>query len=549
MKARRLFILALVLLLAVALMTTALVACNPDKGEDTTGENPDAGETPDTGDTPEMGDTPDTGETPSTGDAIFTEDATLAEIKAALKSAESYTYYFLYESSSGSVDETTFSLTHEKRSYWNVYTEDGVQNRSEGYFYIDGQNLYNVNCVSGKWRAVKDMLSNVDDNALPDYEYDYYYNDGVLSLLMEVDGKIMFNPEDIAEGASVESPCVVMDGDELKLTFVLHDESGDSYKETHILKLVNATEVVVPENVLEIAAAAQWAEDVQYNGVQYVKVADETTGEEFYYVVYILGDATPEATINGLPVVTEDSTPAFTESSSLAEIIAAMKNADSYVLEVRTLVCTEEGDFVSDGKFRYLLTENAVCVLESSNDYSASSDVTTYTQRYRYIKGDVFYVAKTNLANNVESFSKNLVANTDESELPLSNLREIYLEALNYLYDDNGTVAVDGDGRVTIGDGTLSLHIRCEENEPSGTQNVCYIYNIEYINSVTVTVPPEVVQQESGAEWRAIVEYNGISYSKAVDETTGEEYYYVAYAPDGATPETTINTLPVKPRQ
>ena len=204
---------------------------------------------------------------------------------------------------------------------------------------------------------------------------------------------------------------------------------------------------------------------------------------------------------------------------------------------------------MSDGKFRYLLTENAVCVLESSNDYSASSDVTTYTQRYRYIKGDVFYVAKTNLANNVESFSKNLVANTDESELPLSNLREIYLEALDYLYDDNGTVAVDGDGRVTIGDGTLSLHIRCEENEPSGTQNVYYIYNIEYINSVTVTVPPEVVQQESGAEWRAIVEYNGISYSKAVDETTGEEYYYVAYAPDGATPETTINTLPVKPRQ
>ena len=52
----------------------------------------------------------------------------------------------------------------------------------------------------------------------------------------------------------------------------------------------------------------------------------------------------------------------------------------------------------------------------------------------------------------------------------------------------------------------------------------------------------------SAATWSDTVEYNGITYRKNTD-SDGNEYYSVASNPESAEPETTINTLPVKPRE
>ena len=56
----------------------------------------------------------------------------------------------------------------------------------------------------------------------------------------------------------------------------------------------------VPEELKELAADAEWADYVSYNGVNYYKAEDEY-GE--YYIAYPIQDgAVPEKTINGLPV-------------------------------------------------------------------------------------------------------------------------------------------------------------------------------------------------------------------------------------------------------
>ena len=62
---------------------------------------------------------------------------------------------------------------------------------------------------------------------------------------------------------------------------------------------VNATDVPAPEELKELAADAEWADYVSYNGVDYLKAEDEY-GE--YYDVFHSGEGVPEETINGLPV-------------------------------------------------------------------------------------------------------------------------------------------------------------------------------------------------------------------------------------------------------
>lgn len=67
------------------------------------------------------------------------------------------------------------------------------------------------------------------------------------------------------------------------------------------------------------------------------------------------------------------------------------------------------------------------------------------------------------------------------------------------------------------------------------------------INSTEIEIPDVDL---SAATWSDRVEYNGIRYCKDTD-SDGNEYYYVDYynSSSSAEPETTINTLPVKPRE
>ena len=72
-------------------------------------------------------------------------------------------------------------------------------------------------------------------------------------------------------------------------------------------------------------------------------------------------------------------------------------------------------------------------------------------------------------------------------------------------------------------------------------------FKVYGINSTEIEIPDVDL---SAATWSDRVEYNGILYKKAAD-SDGNEYYYVDYynSSSSAEPETTINTLPVKPRE
>lgn len=72
-----------------------------------------------------------------------------------------------------------------------------------------------------------------------------------------------------------------------------------------------------------------------------------------------------------------------------------------------------------------------------------------------------------------------------------------------------------------------------------------YDYKVYGINMTEIEIPDVDL---STATWSDTVEYNEIQYRKATD-SDGSEYYYVYYNPSFAEPETTINTLPVKPRE
>lgn len=72
------------------------------------------------------------------------------------------------------------------------------------------------------------------------------------------------------------------------------------------------------------------------------------------------------------------------------------------------------------------------------------------------------------------------------------------------------------------------------------------VVRIYSVNSTEIEIPDVDL---SAATWSDTVEYNGIRYCKDTD-SDGNEYYYVDYynSSSSAEPETTINTLPVKPR-
>lgn len=71
------------------------------------------------------------------------------------------------------------------------------------------------------------------------------------------------------------------------------------------------------------------------------------------------------------------------------------------------------------------------------------------------------------------------------------------------------------------------------------------VIKIYSVNSTEIEIPDVDL---SAATWSDRVEYNGITYRKDTD-SDGNEYYYVNYDPESAEPETSINTLPVKPRE
>ena len=122
--------------------------------------------------------------------------------------------------------------------------------------------------------------------------------------LTEKGGKIVFDTEILVGAeATAADTYVRLEGDKLAFGWTYKKSDTDGYYSCSyefVYSKVNATDVVIPEELKELAYDADWADRVYYNGVSYQK-AEDGYGE--YYRVYSVQDgAVPEETINGLPV-------------------------------------------------------------------------------------------------------------------------------------------------------------------------------------------------------------------------------------------------------
>ena len=248
------------------------------------------------------------------GKKIFTESASLDDVIAALENAESFTLeqkvnysavygeetYFEGSDYISTVSRDAVYVTATERAGNEIYRADHAEFAEKGEVYdITRLNRTYNETLGGM--VVTEKEKNLLINSSPivdDYieELSYY--------LTEKGGKIVFNTE-ILDGdeATAADTYVRLEGDRLAFGWTYKESDTDgyvSYSYEFVYSKVNATDVVIPEELKELAYDADWADSVYYNGVSYQKEEDRY-GE--YYRVYSVQDgAVPEETINGLPV-------------------------------------------------------------------------------------------------------------------------------------------------------------------------------------------------------------------------------------------------------
>ena len=329
---RKLFII-LALVLCMALMVGVLAACNEGGttgtgGDDTQGDvtpggddenqggNTPGGNTPggnpggdfpwnpggdDDDDTP-GGDFPwnpggdDDGPVVSDGDVIFTEDASLAEIIAALENAEKFTCELsgIYTTvSDGAIVSERNNIVQVSENAMYSVTEtksDGMIGRYDYAIFTEGGVAFSIGTSGTEvYEREKDLLSNIDPLALAEPHIDPLYN-----LLTEENGKIVLNPEVTTYYTDLY---LRLEGDKLVIggTYIF-DNAKATYE--YVWSKVNATGVIVPDELRELAYGAEWSDSVSYNGVDYRKSDDGT----YYYVSHYDTGVEPESYINTLPV-------------------------------------------------------------------------------------------------------------------------------------------------------------------------------------------------------------------------------------------------------
>ena len=224
------------------------------------------------------------------GDVIFTEDASLAEIIAALRNVDNYT---LEATMNGSDLRYHTIWRLDKTSVYATTTAEigGMSvEESEATFTQDGV-LFEINVDgTGVNSNEKNLLSNTDDRI--DWFTEYL---SLSYFLAEEKGEVVLNPEsEFMEGYDTY---LRLEGDKLVIGWAeLFDNEKVTYE--YVWSKVNATGVIVPDELRELAYGAEWSDSVSYNGVNYRKSADGT----YYYVSHNYNGVEPESYINTLPV-------------------------------------------------------------------------------------------------------------------------------------------------------------------------------------------------------------------------------------------------------
>ena len=251
------------------------------------------------------------------GDRIFTQDASLDDIIAALESAESFTRAFRVTSAIINTGEVAgyyyFATAGKTATYELVTGEFNAEGyKSDAAKFTKGEEIYLVNRCNEIYDEISDdyiitdemvpesieknLVSNSDPVA---NEYDEYIIT-LSELLTEEDGKIVLKPEIMERAVDIY---LRLEGDKLVIGWSnQYSNNTDTYRDSveYVYSKVNATDVVIPEEMKALAYDADWADYVHYNGVSYHKAEDEYG--EFYIAYPIQDGAVPEKTINGLPV-------------------------------------------------------------------------------------------------------------------------------------------------------------------------------------------------------------------------------------------------------
>ena len=242
----------------------------------------------------------------------------------------------------------------------------------------------------------------------------------------------------------------------------------------------------------------------------------------------------------------------FTEGVTLAELTEKLNAAESLVLNMVLIITDSNGTEINDLDQKFDGKSVAICL--HTDDEPAYYELS-------YADGEYDYDAYIHegVSTNVYKCLPQYGSTEDYATRMLRDAKEGCLDCLKEVDGkivfnekvviDDGDEYVEGSGYVRLKGNVLEYGWKQTDEYQGETTVYDYAMTLSLVNAYSFEVTPELKEAEKTALWSRSVSYNGIHYYKGVDETTGEEYYYVNSNSTGATPETTINTLPVKPRQ
>ena len=494
------------------------------------------------------------------GDVIFTEDASLAEIIAALENAENFTCEMseiCTTVSDGAIVSETNNIVQVSENAMYSITEtksDGTIGRYDYAIFTEGGVAFSIGTSGTEVdEREKDLLSNIEPLALAESHIDPLYY-----LLTEENGKIVLNPEVTTYYTDLY---LRLEGDRLVIgyTNVYDNEKGPIEL---VYSKVNATGVIVPEELRELAYGAEWSDSVSYNGVDYRKSDDGT----YYYVSHNYTGVEPESYINTLPVREEGEDPdspqeptgPFVDGMSLQDIENALTEAENYTGWYALSYTDEDGTYhYSEAENRYADGRVIARVVDNYPDRVAVSEHFQFVKDGVYFdigfgnsyweNGEFVYTENGELVCRYKR--KNLLKNSyffATEDIDLSDSYLIEDEFGNVVFDWSTVIGADPDITVTPyimfeGD---ELRFGAESTDANGTQVSLLEFRIYALGQTDTTLPGYVEEILPEVEWDNLVDYNGVSYHKAEDEYG--EYYYVYSVQEGAVPEETINGLPVR---
>ena len=249
----------------------------------------------------------------------------------------------------------------------------------------------------------------------------------------------------------------------------------------------------------------------------------------------------------------------FIEGATLEEILTALENAESltFLSEYREVGTYKGEEYRLKTTVQYYLTrEGYICESSGTEVIGSEADPVDgieYCYRsgeinYLICFGDVGYDSGDHAYKVLAQYSPDMYAENLYA-CGAGNFSGMVTEDAN---GDLVTVGMSGESiegaYVKLNGSSIEIGWEEEYSDENYDTKGTYRFVWSGVNATTVEIPAEVRAVEAEAEWSSDVNYNGVRYKKATDADGNEYYYVVSGVGEGAVPEKTINTLPVRER-